>query len=96
MRQYNLKLPGKETRVLVEANVGYDARRGGRYIEDLRLDGAPVFLEDLTGAMQRWLWRDLPQAEMLRASIGDIDCPHGRYLVREHCANCIAAAKSTP
>ena len=91
---YNLKLPGKETRVLVEANVGYDARRGGRYIdEELKLDGAPTRLQDLTGAMQRWLWKDLPQAEMVRADIGDVDCPHGKYLVREVCLNCLAAAR---
>lgn len=92
--QYNLKLPNSEKRCLVEATVGYDAQRGGRYVDrQLKLDGVPVDLLDLTRAMQRWLVRDLPQAEMVRSSVGDVDCPHGRYLVRDFCTACVAAAK---
>jgi hypothetical protein len=96
LHTYNLKLPGQETRVLIEASVGYDARRGGRYVDrQLRLDGVPVDLHDLTGSMQRWLRRDLLQAEMVRRDFGGIDCPHGRYLVRDCCADCLAAARPT-
>lgn len=91
---FNLKMPKADDRILVEAECGYDARHGDFYIErGLKLDGVEMDLLDLTSSMRRWLRRDLKLAKLVIASDGSIDCPHGRYLLREFCIDCLVSAK---
>lgn len=97
MRAYNLKLPGEEGRLYVEADVGFDLRRGGFYVEDtVFIDGDKANFRMLPPRTRRWLLQDLRHADMILRDVGKLDCDHGRYLVREHCVDCLAAARSTP
>ena len=97
MKNYRLRLPNKNTYITVAANVGYDAQRGGIYVErGIAIDGVPTDMADLTGALQRWLKRDLGKADCILRGVGVLDCPHGRYLLREFCAQCLADARPHP
>jgi hypothetical protein len=90
VRNYRLKLPGKETYINVAADVGYDASRGGVYVErGIYIDGVPVDTRNLTRAVQRWLKRELGNADCCLRGFGSLQCPHGRYLLREPCGDCL-------